>query len=72
MEQGCVHSFSLLEDLSMSKMLAVALRFGIEEDGATMVEYGLMLAFIALICFSAVQSLGLSVSRVFPSVSASL
>ena len=43
-----------------------------KEEGATMVEYALMLAFIALVCFSAVQSLGLTVSGIFPSVAASL
>ncbi|HEV3168575.1 MAG TPA: Flp family type IVb pilin [Isosphaeraceae bacterium] len=57
----------------MTKLLAVAKRFGLlKEEGATMVEYALMLAFIALVCFSAIQSLGVSVKGIFPSVSASL
>lgn len=57
----------------MTKLLALAQRLcGWSEDGATMVEYGLMLAFIALVCFSAVQALGIDVSGIFPSVSASL
>jgi len=57
----------------MTKLIAIAKKFGLlNEEGATMVEYGLMLAFIALICFSAVQSLGVSVSGIFPAVTASL
>lgn len=57
----------------MTKLLALAQRLrGWSEDGATMVEYGLMLAFIALVCFSAVQVLGVNVSGLFPSVTASL
>lgn len=57
----------------MTKLLAFAKKFGlVKEEGATMVEYALMLAFIALVCFSAIQSLGLSVKGIFPSVAASL
>lgn len=33
-----------------------------DEEGATMVEYALMLAFIALVCFAAVGTLGTTVS----------
>lgn len=40
-----------------------------DEEGATMVEYGLLLAFIAIIVFGAVQVLGQNLSSVFNSVS---
>ncbi len=36
-----------------------------DESGATMVEYGLMVALIAVVCIVAVQQLGQSVSTEF-------
>ncbi len=42
------------------------------ERGASMVEYGLLLAFIAVICVIAVKALGENVSARFSSTSASL
>ena len=35
------------------------------EDGATMVEYGLMLAFIAAVCILAVATLGGNLNTLF-------
>jgi pilus assembly protein Flp/PilA len=40
-------------------------RFIKKEDGATMVEYALMIAFVALACVAAVTALGGSVSALF-------
>jgi Flp pilus assembly pilin Flp len=40
-------------------------RFYKDTSGATMVEYALMLAFIALCCFMAVSLLGSSVAQTF-------
>ena len=40
-------------------------RFMREEDGATMVEYGLMVALIAVVCIAAVTLLGTSLSSLF-------
>jgi pilus assembly protein Flp/PilA len=61
------------EEETMIKLFAFACKyFGKREEGATMVEYGMMLFFIALVCFSAVQSIGVTVKGIFPSVSASL
>jgi pilus assembly protein Flp/PilA len=37
----------------------------VHEDGATMVEYGLMVALIAVVCLLAVTALGVSVQGVF-------
>ena len=42
-----------------------------DERGASMVEYGLLLAFIAVICVIAVKALGENVSARFSSTSAS-
>ena len=47
-------------------------KFGSSERGASMVEYGLLLAFIAVVCVIAVKALGENVSARFTSTSASL
>jgi pilus assembly protein Flp/PilA len=56
----------------MANLFAVAKRFASQEEGATMVEYGLMLALIAVVCIVAVQQLGTSASGLFNNVSGSL
>lgn len=42
------------------------------EEGASMVEYGLMVALIAAVCITAVTALGTSVSALFTSIAGSL
>jgi len=42
------------------------------EEGATMVEYGLMLALIALVCIAAVALIGSSASSLFGTVGSTL
>lgn len=43
-----------------------------KEEGATMVEYGLMVALIAVVCIAAVTALGLDLSAMFTSVDTSV
>jgi pilus assembly protein Flp/PilA len=43
-------------------------KFGSREEGATMVEYGLMVALIAVVCLVAVGLLGDNVAGVFDQV----
>jgi pilus assembly protein Flp/PilA len=43
-----------------------------EEKGATMVEYGIMVAFIAVVVMAAVLILGPKIAALFTSVSAAL
>jgi pilus assembly protein Flp/PilA len=43
-----------------------------EEDGATMVEYGLLVALIALVALAAVQTLGVNLSSLFTNVGTSV
>ena len=43
-------------------------RFIAREDGATMVEYGLMVALIAVVCIAGVTLLGGNVSGIFNNV----
>jgi pilus assembly protein Flp/PilA len=42
------------------------------EDGATMVEYGLLIALIALVAITAVKTLGSSVCSLFNQVAGSI
>jgi pilus assembly protein Flp/PilA len=57
----------------MSKLLTAAKNFfGRKEEGATMVEYGLMLALIAAVCLAAVALVGTKASAMFTSIAGSL
>lgn len=41
-------------------------------DGATMVEYGVMVALIAAVCIAVITTLGQNVSNAFSAVNASI
>ncbi len=56
----------------MSKFIAGAKKFYQGEEAATMVEYGLMLALIAVACILAATFLGDAVSGLFTEVGASV
>jgi pilus assembly protein Flp/PilA len=43
-----------------------------DEEGATMVEYGLLVALIALVALGAVQALGVNLSTLFTNVANTL
>lgn len=59
--------------VSMTAFIAgVKDRFGREEKGATMVEYGIMVAFIAVLVMAAVVILGPQIAGLFTQVSAKL
>ncbi|MBS0265197.1 MAG: Flp family type IVb pilin [Planctomycetes bacterium] len=45
--------------------------FGRRETGATMVEYGLMVALIAVVCLAAVTLLGTNVKAIFNQIAGS-
>lgn len=53
----------------MFKMFKSMIR---DEEGATMVEYGLMLALIAVVCIVAVKLIGTNLSTLFNTVAGSL
>lgn len=42
-----------------------------DEDGATMVEYAIMVSLIAAVCFAVVKTLGQNVSNQFSTMNAS-
>lgn len=52
----------------MKLFIARMQKFGSREEGATMVEYGLMVALIAVVCLIAVGTLGESISGVFTDI----
>jgi pilus assembly protein Flp/PilA len=56
----------------MSKLLVSLKSFLADESGATMVEYGLMVALVAAVCITAVSALGTSISGKFNSVAGSI
>jgi pilus assembly protein Flp/PilA len=43
-----------------------------DEEGATMIEYALMLALIAIVCIAVITGLGLSANTVFGTANTSL
>jgi len=44
-------------------------RFAQDESGASLVEYGLLLALIAIVCLGAITALGANVNTVFTNIS---
>lgn len=53
----------------MHSIINQAKRFLREEDGATMVEYALMLALIAVVCIGAVTLIGTGANTMFTTIS---
>lgn len=47
-------------------------KFAREEEGATMVEYGLMVALIAVVCIAVVTLIGSSMATKFTAVETAL
>ena len=56
----------------MSKFIAAARRLVVREEGATMVEYGLMVALIAVVCVVAVTLVGTNLSTLFTTIAGSI
>ena len=55
----------------MSTLLTTLRKLHRNEAGATMVEYGLMVALIAVVCLAAVTLLGTNVNAIFNQIAAS-
>jgi pilus assembly protein Flp/PilA len=43
-----------------------------QEEGATLAEYGLLLALIAVVCLAAIKVLGTQISTLFSTISGSI
>jgi pilus assembly protein Flp/PilA len=54
-----------METQKMQTIINQAKRFLRDEDGATMVEYALMLALIAVVCITAVGLIGTNANTMF-------
>jgi len=52
----------------MKALINQAKRFVRDEDGATMVEYALMLALIAVVCILAVTTIGNNANTMFNTI----
>jgi pilus assembly protein Flp/PilA len=51
-------------------MLTLAKKFVAEDSGATLVEYGLLLALIAVVCIAILTTLGGTLKGLFTTVNA--
>lgn len=56
----------------MQNFIAQVKRFAREEEGATMVEYGLMVALIAIVCLAAVKLIGTNLNLVFSDIASAI
>ena len=56
----------------MFKLSLSVRKFFALEEGATMVEYGLMVALIAVVCLTAVSLLGTSIKGIFEQIAAAV
>jgi pilus assembly protein Flp/PilA len=53
-------------------MRSLVSRFVKNDEGAALVEYGLLVGLIAVVCLAAVQTLGTTINTVFTTIDASL
>jgi len=56
----------------MKRLTAIARNFVTQEDGAALLEYGMLVLLIAVLCIVAVKTIGSKVSNGFNTVNANL
>ena len=56
----------------MMKLVVAVKRFAIGEEGASLVEYGLLVGLIAVVCLAAITLLGQNVNTMFQNIAAAL
>jgi len=56
----------------MKRLSNVVRAFGRDEEGAALVEYGMLVLLIAVLCILVIQSLGKKVSNGFATVNSTL
>lgn len=56
----------------MKRLITAAKKLVTQEGGATMVEYGLMVALIAVVAVAAVTLLGTNISTLFTTIAGSI
>ena len=52
----------------MTELLAASTKFIRDEEGASLVEYGLLLSLVAVVCIAAITLLGTSISNLLTTV----
>jgi pilus assembly protein Flp/PilA len=57
------------KDLYMRNLVS---RFAKDEQGAALVEYGMLVGLIAVVCIAAVRTLGVTISGVFATINVDL
>jgi pilus assembly protein Flp/PilA len=56
----------------MSRILARSSKFVRDEEGASLAEYGLLLALIAVVCIGAITVLGTNISSMFANLAGAI
>jgi pilus assembly protein Flp/PilA len=56
----------------MTKLLTASTKLVRDEEGASLAEYGLLLALIAVVCIAAITILGTKISGMFTALSGSI
>ena len=56
----------------MNRLKTIARNFVKEEDGAALLEYGMLVLLIAVLCIVAIKTIGSKISNGFNKVNASL
>ncbi len=56
----------------MNRLTAIARNFVKDEDGAALLEYGMLVLLIAVLCIVAVKTIGSKISNGFNSVNTNL
>jgi Flp pilus assembly pilin Flp len=60
------------QEFGMKRLMVVARNFVAQEDGAALLEYGMLVLLIAVLCIVAVQQIGKKVSNGFTAVNTAL
>jgi pilus assembly protein Flp/PilA len=53
-------------------MRKLVTRFAKDEEGASLVEYGMLVGLIAVVCVGAVQTLGTGINNIFGAINTAL
>jgi pilus assembly protein Flp/PilA len=56
----------------MTKFYAAASKFVRDEEGASLAEYGLLLALIAVVCLAGMTALGSKINNMFNTVASTI
>jgi len=57
---------------AMARFLIAVNRFGRDEEGASLIEYGLMLALVTIVCIAGMTVLGSKINNFFSSLSTTI